>query len=126
MESMKTAAMLLAAGLVVCPPAFAQPREQHNWYLLSFKDGNCHAAATASPRTTTPEQFHNALRNAGVVDDIHVDKDDDGNVNFVIIGFTPPGGAEESLLWFPSRGLCEIGKVAAVANGELPDAKDLK
>jgi hypothetical protein len=119
--------MLLVAGLAASVPAFAaQQGEKHNWYLLSFQDGECHAAATAAPRTPTPEQFHNALRNAGGVDEIHVDKDDQGNVNSVTISFTPPGGAEVSLLWFPSSDLCDIGKIAAETDGLLPDTKDLK
>jgi hypothetical protein len=115
---MKQTAMLLVAGLVAGVPALAaQPGEQHNWYILSFKDGECHAAATFGPRIATPEQFHNLLRNHGVVDEIHVDKDDDGNVNSVTISFTPPGGTEGASLWFPSSDLCEMGKTLAEANG---------
>lgn len=124
---MKKTAMLMVAGLVAGVPAFAaQQREPRNWYILSFQDGECHAAATFGPRIPTPEQFHNLLRSQGMVDDIQVGKDDDGNVISVTISLTPPGGAEVSMLWFPSDDLCELGKLSAKITGALPDTNDLK
>jgi hypothetical protein len=119
--------MLLLVGLMAGVPAFAaQQKEPHQWYVLSFQDGECHAATALFPRIASPEQFHNALRNDGIVDNIRVDKDDNGNVNFVLISFALPLRAEESTFWFPGSDKCELGKIGAKISGLLPDTSDLK
>ena len=124
---MKKTTMLLMAGLFVGVPAFAaQQREQHKWYILSFGDGECHAAAAIVPRAVTPEQVHNLLRNQGIVDNIDVTKDDAGNVDLVTISYSLPGHARVAMLWFPSSELCEDGKILAKTTGLLPDTEDLR
>lgn len=118
----------LIVGMLSGAHAFgAQQSEPHKWYVLSFQDGECHLAATVPDLgAANPEQYHNYLRNIGITDQIHVQKDGDGNVSGVVIIFKPPGSAVVGLWWFPSSDLCETGKTAAKSNGLLPDTKDLK
>lgn len=119
--------MLLLAGLMAGVPAIAaQQKEQHHWYILSFQDGECYAAAVIHPRIATPEQFHNPLRNQGVLDNIRVEKNNDGAVTLVIISYTSLRGEQGGSFWFPGSDQCEFGKIAARISGMLPDTSDLK
>jgi hypothetical protein len=60
------------------------------------------------------------------VDNISVEKGDDGIVTLVIISYTSLRGDQVGTLWFPGSDLCEIGKIAARINGMLPDTRDLQ
>lgn len=95
------------------------------WSILNFSDGKCHVAKEVSKLAKSPEAFHQALRRMGIIDEVKVTKDDDGNVEFVAIEFQKNGSPATSI-WFPTAQNCERGRVALQDVGELPDENDLK
>jgi hypothetical protein len=116
-------ALAFAVGsLIVSPTIAAAARD---WYILDFGKGRCVQAKKFLPQAPTPEKFHAASREQGLVDTVHVEKDEDGNVVLVTIG---EGAGENAvtLFWFPTADLCDAGKKKAEALGYLPDQEDLK
>jgi len=112
----------LSFGALVFSSSAAHAR---TWYILNFKTGTCMTAETILAQTPTPAQFHIELRNEGVTDEVKVKKNDDGEVYAVIVTLHRQG-APVTLLWFPSPDNCETARKAAIANGALPNADDLK
>jgi hypothetical protein len=127
MKSTVAAAILAigAAAPSIAAPPNAAKAPQRDWYILAFNTNSCVSAKTMAART--PEQFHQALRNMGIVDDVHVFKDDAGGVRYVAITSTiPPSDNPSTLMWFPSAELCADGLKAAQDSGLMPDNSDLK
>ena len=112
---------LLALSLIGITPAMAQT----DWYILDFSTGRC---IRGSPQTfISPAQEHDVLRQSGISDQIHVEKDNDGDIIYITIENTTPQGGTTTNYWFPNAAKCEAGRQTAVNLGWIPDnMKDLQ
>ena len=116
----------LARIIAICPiVAIATAAETRDWYVINFADGKCLQAKRNPDLEGSPEGFHRALRSEGTADQVHVQKDDDGNLLYVVIRVVRDGGTT-SLFWFPSEKNCEIGRRGLLRNGVIPNDEDLK
>jgi len=117
---------LIAASAVLAGAAHANTPKR-DWYVLNFGSGECQEATTMPYHS--PAAFHEEARKFGIVDSVRVEKDDSGNIMFVATSMIEPealGGQHVTLLWFPGKSECQIGKLSAQLTGELPDMSDLK
>jgi hypothetical protein len=69
---------------------------------------------------------HRQLRRGGVVDEVRVLKDDEGNATVVMITADFGRGSPTTNVFFPSLVECELGKKLAEAGGFLPDFESLR
>jgi hypothetical protein len=125
--SIKSVSLLTKSTVLGLCAMMAMSHVAHarQWYVLDFKTGTCVEASTVFPKAPAPQKLHDAIRSGGVVDEVKVSKDDDGQVSMVTIGFTAKGNTME-LLWFPVADLCEKARKVAVEDGTIPDMNDLK
>jgi hypothetical protein len=77
-------------------------------------NGECRTISSATHGLlTNPEEWHRQLRRGGVVDEVRVAKDDEGNATVVTITADFGRGSPTTNVFFPSVGECELGKKLA-------------